>query len=96
MALFVPDVEFTIALVFIEYLRNCFPNVRNRVSFHMIYPGRHKASKQGNDMTEGLNPNTLTKYRKYKFTGQKNDFEIIIKSPFYILIPSIDDLMRGV
>ena len=39
MALFVPDVEFTIALVFIEYLRNCFPNVRNRVSFHMIYPG---------------------------------------------------------
>ena len=40
MALFVPDVEFTIALVFIEYLRNCFPNVRYRVSFHMIYPGK--------------------------------------------------------
>ena len=39
VALFVPDVEFTIALVFIEYLRNCFPNVRDRVSFHMIYPG---------------------------------------------------------
>ena len=71
MALFVPDVEFTIALVFIEYLRNCFPNVRNRVSFHMIYPGK--------DMAEGFKPNTSMKSRKYKFTGQKNDFELIIK-----------------
>ena len=39
VALFAPDVEFTIAVVFIEYLRNCFPNVRDRVSFHLIYPG---------------------------------------------------------
>ena len=45
VALFVPDVEFTIALVFIEYLRNCFPNVRNRVSFHMIYPGKETCVK---------------------------------------------------
>ena len=39
VSLFVPDVEFTIATVFIEFLRNCFPSVRDRVSFHMIYPG---------------------------------------------------------
>lgn len=49
MALFVPDVEFTIALVFIEYLRNCFPNVRNRVSFHMIYPGKETCVKYEDD-----------------------------------------------
>ena len=48
VALFVPDVEFTIALVFIEYLRNCFPNVRNRVSFHMIYPGKKERRRPRN------------------------------------------------
>ena len=31
MALFVPDVEFSIAETFIEYLRNCYPAVRKQV-----------------------------------------------------------------
>lgn len=38
VALFVPDVEFGIAKAFIEYLRNCYPRVREQVAFHMIYP----------------------------------------------------------
>ena len=38
MALFVPDVEFSIAKYFIEHLRNCYSSVRDRVTFHMIYP----------------------------------------------------------
>ena len=31
VALFVPDVEFSIAETFIEYLRNCYPAVRKQV-----------------------------------------------------------------
>ena len=31
MALFVPDVEYGIAWAFIEYLRNCYPAVRDQV-----------------------------------------------------------------
>ena len=38
VALFVPDVEFSIAKYFIEHLRSCYSNVRDRVTFHMIYP----------------------------------------------------------
>jgi len=38
VALFVPDVEFSIAETFIEYLRNCYPAVKRQVAFHLIYP----------------------------------------------------------
>ena len=31
VALFVPDVEFSIAETFIEYLRNCYPAVKEQV-----------------------------------------------------------------
>ena len=31
VALFVPDVEFSIAETFIEYLRNCYPAVKRQV-----------------------------------------------------------------
>ena len=37
MSLFVPDVEFSIAKYFIEHLRNCYSNVRDRVTFHSKY-----------------------------------------------------------
>ena len=32
VALFLPDVEFSIGLVFIEFLRNCYPAVRDQVN----------------------------------------------------------------
>jgi hypothetical protein len=32
LTLFVPDVEFAVARLFIEFLRNCYPAVRDRVS----------------------------------------------------------------
>ena len=38
VALFVPDVEFGIAETFLEWLRSCYPEVRYRVAFHLIYP----------------------------------------------------------
>ncbi len=31
LTLFVPDVEFAVARLFIEFLRNCYPAVRDRV-----------------------------------------------------------------
>jgi len=41
VALFLPDVEYSIALIFIKFLRNCYPAVRDQVSFHIIYPDEY-------------------------------------------------------
>ena len=38
VALFLPDVEFGIAETFLEWLRSCYPEVRYRVAFHLMYP----------------------------------------------------------
>jgi hypothetical protein len=37
LTLFVPDVEFAVARLFIEFLRNCYPAVRDRVSPLLIH-----------------------------------------------------------
>jgi hypothetical protein len=37
LTLFVPDVEFAVARLFIEFLRNCYPAVRDRVSLILIH-----------------------------------------------------------
>jgi hypothetical protein len=37
LTLFVPDVEFAVARLFIEFLRNCYPAVRDRVSLTLIH-----------------------------------------------------------
>lgn len=38
LALFTPDVDYTIAVKMIKYLQTCFPEVQSRVTFHMVYP----------------------------------------------------------
>jgi len=38
IALFTPDVELGIGLRYIEFLSQCFPGIRDRVSFHMTAP----------------------------------------------------------
>ena len=35
LTLFVPDVEFAVARVFIQFLRKCYPAVRERVGAHI-------------------------------------------------------------
>ncbi|KAF2367103.1 hypothetical protein FHG87_002158, partial [Trinorchestia longiramus] len=39
IAVFVPDMDFIVAKLMIQYMRTCFPAVRDRVSFHFVYPG---------------------------------------------------------
>ena len=38
VSVFVPDVDYIIAMTMIHYLRKCFPRIRQRVSFHFVYP----------------------------------------------------------
>ncbi|XP_013794891.1 beta-1,4-glucuronyltransferase 1-like [Limulus polyphemus] len=38
VSVFVPDVEFSVAKVYISFLRHCFVNVKCHVSFHIVYP----------------------------------------------------------
>ena len=39
VAVFAPDVDYTIASVMIQYMTVCFPRIKEQVSFHIIYPG---------------------------------------------------------
>ena len=41
IAVFVPDVEFTIANLLLSHLTHCFPTVAERISFSFIYPEDH-------------------------------------------------------
>ena len=38
VAVFVPDVEHSMMLYLIEFLISCFPDIKERASFHFIYP----------------------------------------------------------
>ena len=38
VAVFAPDVDYTIAILMIQYMRLCFIDVKQRVSFHMVHP----------------------------------------------------------
>ena len=42
VALFVPDVEFSIAETFIEYLRNCYPAVKEQVDNECFHKYCHR------------------------------------------------------
>ena len=38
VSVFVPDVDYTIAVLMIKYMRTCFPKIREQVTFHMVFP----------------------------------------------------------
>ena len=60
IALFTPDIEYVVANIYIQYLRKCFPAVRNQVSFHYTYPVDHpiRIEQQEETIKIGL-PNDL-------------------------------------
>ena len=38
VTVFVPDIEYEAALLYISKLRHCMVEIRNQVTFHLIYP----------------------------------------------------------
>ncbi|XP_069955533.1 beta-1,4-glucuronyltransferase 1 isoform X2 [Cherax quadricarinatus] len=38
VAVFVPGSEYAVAAAMVSYLRRCFPNVQEKVSFHLVHP----------------------------------------------------------
>jgi len=38
IALFVPDVDFHLGILYIETMRKCYPDVLQNVTFHFVYP----------------------------------------------------------
>ncbi len=45
ISLFAPDVEYQASILFISYLRRCFPSIRDQVSFHLTFPAAHPPSE---------------------------------------------------
>jgi len=59
IALFTPDIEYHVANIYIEYLKKCFPAVRNQVSFHYTYPVAHPIRNETPEKMKTMFPSDL-------------------------------------
>lgn len=65
VSVFTPDTDYAIALTMIEYLQSCFPEVRERVCFHMGYPAhlppRYVSTDEANVTYDCEDPESVNK-----------------------------------
>ncbi|XP_018026046.1 beta-1,4-glucuronyltransferase 1 [Hyalella azteca] len=72
IAVFAPDVDFIVAKLMIQYMRTCFPEVRERVSFHLVYPGI---------MPPVLNTSKLLEYDCQRHEDVNNELKNLFRTP---------------
>lgn len=64
--------EMHLLQIYVSYLRNCFPSIRDRVSFHLVYPKERKPSIKTLEYKDYLNydcakpKETLIRLMKYR------------------------------